>query len=444
MVASLLGFVGLLRDFGLSAATVQKTTISHGELSALFWFNLLVGMLMTLVLAVSAPFVVRFYGRTELLWLTRAYAGIAIISSLGIQHLALMQRQMRFGAIAARDLLATVIGMIAGIVSALAGQGYWALVVQQGVSVAVGTIFLWWRSGWLPGPPRWVSGIGQSLSFGGSMTVSNLLMYFNHNIDVILLGRKFGDVVVGLYSRAQGLLSKPLDQVLPPIMSVAVPMLSRLAPNPQRFKVASFRLIQMACFGGCLLVMNTMPTADWIVRLILGEQWTATADIFRILALFGLLEPLAYLLGAMLVASGKPAAMAQWRLVTTVAVVFSFLVGLRWGAIGIAVSYALSGIATRVWLVFFVGKRIGVSGWEFLRAGSPFVLFAGAISEGVSLFRRAWEPKGSLVGLLIFAPLATSVFVGGILCFPSGRSFLKELSRTASDALKSVRARSAP
>ena len=64
MVASLLGFVGLLRDFGLSAATVQKTTISHGELSALFWFNLLVGMLMTLVLAVSAPFVVRFYGRT--------------------------------------------------------------------------------------------------------------------------------------------------------------------------------------------------------------------------------------------------------------------------------------------------------------------------------------------------------------------------------------------
>ena len=174
------------------------------------------------------------------------------------------------------------------------------------------------------------------------MTVSSLVGYFNNNLDIILLGRRFGDVIVGFYSRAQGMMSKPLDQVLTPIMSVAAPALSRLGADPARFKHASFNLIRMACFGGCLLLMNTVLTADWIVRLLLGEQWIPVVTMFRILAVFGLLEPMAYLLGAMVVASGKPGAFAFWRTVSTGVVVISFLAGLPWGALGVAAGWTRS------------------------------------------------------------------------------------------------------
>jgi len=106
--------------------------------------------------------------------------------------------------------------------------------------------------------------------------------------------------------------------------------------------------------------MIAIPTADWIVRLLLGAQWAQVTGIFRILAVFGLLEPLAYLLGSMLVASGKPGAMAGWRAGTAAVALLSFIVGVRWGVLGIAVAYAASGIATRTWLIFFVGRRVGV------------------------------------------------------------------------------------
>jgi O-antigen/teichoic acid export membrane protein len=433
MVASLLGFVNLMRDFGLSSATVQKRSISQGELSTLFWVNVFAGFVMMLVMAALAPVVVRFYHRPELLWVTRAYAGIAMISSLSTQHYALMQRQMKFGALAVRDILAMVIGMAAGIGSAMAGLGYWALVAQQGASTAAGTIFLWRRSGWWPGATLSLRKIRQSLSFGGFMTVSSFVGYFNNNLDIILLGRKFGDVTVGLYSRAQGLLNKPLDQVLTPIMSVASPALSRLAADPRRFKRASFQLIRMACFGGCLLLMNTVPTADWIVRIFLGDRWISVATMFRILAVFGLLEPLAYLLGTILVAAGKPAAMAAWRSISTVVVVLSFFAGLPWGAVGVAAGYALSGIVTRTWLAFFVGRRVGISGWEFLRACSPFVIFAAAISAGFFLLRAVWQPGSAVVGILISAPLCTGTYIGGMLCFASGRRFLRESVRAVVD-----------
>jgi len=439
MVAALVGFANLLKDLGLSTATVQKETISQAEVSALFWINVLAGVVVTLVLALCAPLVVAYYGRPELLWLTRAYGATAIISSLAAQHSALWQRQMKFGAIAQRDLLSTAIGMIAGIVAAAAGLRFWALVVQLAAASAASTAFLWWRSGWRPGPPRRTAGLGHFLRFGWSMTLSNLLAYANNNMDNVLLGRYAGDVAVGLYSRAQGLLNKALQQVLPPILNVALPMFSKLTLEPLRFKKASLELVKVASFAGCALVMIAIPTADWIVRLLLGAQWAQVTGIFRILAVFGLLEPLAYLLGSMLVASGKPGAMAGWRAGTAAVALLSFIVGVRWGVLGIAVAYAASGIATRTWLIFFVGRRVGVSGWEFLGACGPFVLLAGAISAGLFLLRAAWGPPGALAGLSIFVPLGAAAYIGVMLCVPAGRRFLLSIRRLVSDAFRSTR-----
>jgi PST family polysaccharide transporter len=71
MVTSVMGFVKLIRDFGLSSATVQKKVTSQGELSTLFWVNVLAGFVMMLVMASLAPVVARFYKRAELLDLTR-------------------------------------------------------------------------------------------------------------------------------------------------------------------------------------------------------------------------------------------------------------------------------------------------------------------------------------------------------------------------------------
>src|SRR4051794_28163516 len=39
MVAAVTGLVGLIKDFGLSAATVQRAELRHEEVSTLFWIN---------------------------------------------------------------------------------------------------------------------------------------------------------------------------------------------------------------------------------------------------------------------------------------------------------------------------------------------------------------------------------------------------------------------
>jgi PST family polysaccharide transporter len=435
MVSSLLGFVTMFSDFGLSIATIQKQSISHEELSGLFWVNLLSGLIIMTAFYICAPFVAKFYNEPRTQNITLAFGGMAILSSMGAQHSALLQRQMRFGAIAACDLSALLVGVIFGIIAALYGLQFWALVIMQAANTASSTILLWWMSGWRPGPPRRTAGFNRLLKFGGSLTLSNFLGYANHNLDKILLGKFFGETDVGFYSKAQGILNRPLVQLLPPIMRVATPMFSRLVDNQNKFRKASIELAEIASFGGSLLLTVLFPTADWIVYLLLGDQWAKTIPVFRLMAIFGLLEPLAWLLGTILVAFGKPEAMAKWRAVTMVVVLISFIAGLPWGIIGIAIGYTLSGIATRIWLIFFVGRRIGISGLQFIWACAPFVLVGCGVSIFMMFFRSVWEPQSALIGFISFFCFGSTLYVAMLACIPNNRRFLKNLYKMGRDVL---------
>ena len=61
MVTAFTGILFLFRDFGLSSATVQREKVTEEQRSTLFWINVLVGVVLTLLTLVVAPLVVRVY-----------------------------------------------------------------------------------------------------------------------------------------------------------------------------------------------------------------------------------------------------------------------------------------------------------------------------------------------------------------------------------------------
>jgi PST family polysaccharide transporter len=442
MVSSLLGFVNLLKDFGLTTATIQKASLSHEELSGIFWINLVSSLGLMVVLVICSPFVAAFYGEPTTRNIAMAFGVLAVLNSLGAQHSSLLLRQMRFGAIAACDLSAMMVGIIFGVTAAWCGLQFWALVLAQAANAISGTIFLWWRSGWRPGKPRRITGLFQIVKFGGSLTIADFLAYANHNLDNILLGKYFGDISVGIYSKAQGLLNRPLEQVLPPAMRVALPMFSRLVDNPSKFKKAALQLTEIVCFGGCMLTMLVIPTADWFVDFLLGAQWGQAVPVFQLLSVFGLIEPLSWLLGTIIVASGRPEVMIKWRAVTMVVVFLSFIAGLPWGILGVAAGYAFSGIITRTWLIFFLGNRIGISGWQFLSTCAPFVVLAGSVALALAGLRSVWEPGHPITGLVAYISLGTIAYLGCLGIIPKGRRFFRDLigfgKETLQDAARPV------
>jgi len=132
MVAAINALLDLVKEFGLSAATIQRSDITHAQVSALFWINAGVGLLFAVALVLAAPLLAHFYGQPELeavtSWLALAFA----LSGFSVQHWALLRRQMRFAAIAGIETMADLVALAVSLGMALSGFGYWA----------------WWRSGW--------------------------------------------------------------------------------------------------------------------------------------------------------------------------------------------------------------------------------------------------------------------------------------------------------
>src|SRR5215510_14085726 len=130
MVTAITGVLNLFRDFGLSAATVQRVNVTEEQISTLFWINILVGAILGLLAVVIAPVIVVFYHEPRLFGVTAVLASGFLFNAAGVQHSAILQRQMRFTALATIDIISLVVSTAVGIGMAVSGYGYWALVVM--------------------------------------------------------------------------------------------------------------------------------------------------------------------------------------------------------------------------------------------------------------------------------------------------------------------------
>jgi len=130
MVTAVTGFASLFKDLGLSMATVQKAEVTHEQVSVLFWVNVAISVLIALITAALAPVIAWFYGDPRLTAVGMALSLAFVFGGLTVQHQALLRRQMRFTALAIIPIVAMVAAVMAAIISATLGAGYWALVIM--------------------------------------------------------------------------------------------------------------------------------------------------------------------------------------------------------------------------------------------------------------------------------------------------------------------------
>jgi PST family polysaccharide transporter len=340
MVTAFTGVLTLFRDFGLSSAAIQRPTVTQEQLSTLFWINLLVGAVLAVLSVALAPFIAVFYHEPRLIGITDVLALGFLFNAAGVQHSALLQREMRFTAMAVINTVGLIIGTAIAIGGARAGVGYWALVVMTVTMPLISTVGFWLATAWIPGAPRRRSGIRSMVHFGGAITLNGLVAYIATNCDKILLGRFWGVDALGMYGRAYQLVNIPTDNLNQAAGEVAFSALSRLQDDPQRLRNYFLK-------GYSLVLALTVPItvacalfANDITLVLLGPKWIAGAPILRLLAptilVFAIANPLFWLLTSL----GLVKRSLKMSFVLAPVMVGSYLIGLPYGPQGVAFAYS--------------------------------------------------------------------------------------------------------
>jgi O-antigen/teichoic acid export membrane protein len=414
-------FAFLLADLGLGTALVQSKHLSEEAASTAFWINTAIGVVLTIIVFALAEPLAALYGRSDLARpLMLASVGFTI--ALTVVPTAVLERQMRFRPLAMIDVGATTLGLATTVACAAAGVGPSSLIlgplVQIGAASVAGFAVARWRPKVRPSRAQ----AARLLRFGSHVTGFNSATYFGRNLDTLLLGTVVSSTSLGFYNRAYSLMLLPTNQIGWAVGRVLLPVLVRLRHEPERLVRAYLRVCRMSALVICPLLIGLAASASNFVPVVFGERWSGMVPILIVLALSGPPQVTSVASDIVSQAVGKPRLLSTWGNLNNATVVLAVLAGLPWGALGVAVAFAV-----RAWLLLPLAlapatKAIGVTTRQVLAAGALPVVASAVMGLIVGLF-------GVVIGSLV--PHAVELLLQILLGAGLYVAFVTAVDRTA-------------
>lgn len=350
------GFAALFKDLGTSSAIIQRTDVSESLLSSIFWMNTAFGFLITIAVYLLSPLAAVFYNESRVTEVLQVLSVNFAVSGLSILHQGILQKQLFFKKIALIELSSTFIGSVVGIAAALNGSGVWSLVYQYLVIAVSGTVFLWLATPWRPSLVfRWaeIKGItGYSLNLTGF----NVFNYFSRNADSVIIGRFLGAQDLGYYTLAYRIMLFPIQNISSVLGRVLFPLYAPFQNDNLKLRDAFLKYSYAVAFITFPLMLGLFALAEPFTAAVFGPRWQPVSTLLMILAPLGMLQSVSSLVGLIYQLKDRTDVMLIWGIVSGLILAAFFIVAVRWGINGVALSYA-AAMAILIYPCFAVPFR---------------------------------------------------------------------------------------
>ncbi len=402
------GFLDWFKDFGTGQAVVQAKKLEPGFLSTVFFTNMALAVVLSILVAATAQPVAWLFGEPELApllpWLGLSF----IITAFGLVQRNIYVRLMRFDRLAAANLINAVVYGAVAIWMAYNGYKVWSLVVGTLAGYVASNLSLWLGSTWRPRMVFSKDHLQAIKPFCLGMLGSNMSNYLFQNVDRLVVGRFLGAGALGYYALGLRLINFPVRAISRMLLSVMLPTFSRLQDDMPEYQAKFLR----ACAGITLIVAPMMAglavTADPLVHGFMNDDWSPAIPIIIVMTPLGLIYSVAGLASTIYVSMGRTTELFRWSVIFGILVFVGYCAGLPWGVLGVATSATITHLMLS-YLYFAVPfKMIDLKVTRLWTSMTPMVIASLAMGLLVFGLRLVLERAG-------LGPKAT-VF----LCAPAG------------------------
>lgn len=417
LITMVTAFSLLLQNFGVNGfteAVIQKEDLDHRTMSTLFWINAFGSGVLTIVFASMAPLLVWFYDEPQLYLITIAIAASIISAGMATMHMALLRRNMRFTLISWIDVSARSISVLAAIMLAWAGFGYWALVANTVVWPLFIAVSGWLFCSWRPMYPTRNTGAMPMCRFALHTYGNFVLNYFSRNIDKLLVGWRYGAQPLGFYKKAYDLFVLPAGQLIGPLNNVALATLSRVREEPERYRRYYLDAVSMIAFIGMPVSAALTLTGVDTTLFVLGPQWTKAGEVF---CYFGASIGIMLIYGTqgwLHLSLGRPDRWVLWSVFECIVTALFFLAGLQFGIEGVAIGYTVSFYVLAWPCLSFAGRPINLSFQLIIAVTWRYAI--SALMAGLVSYSILYQ-FGAIAAIFSHLSLFLRILVASTLCF---------------------------
>ena len=217
-----------LQSSGFKTALTNLSHPTHQDYNSVFWFNIIVGAFIYVLLFLSAPLIADFYHEPRLIPLCRyAFLGF-VFASMGLVQSAYLFKQFQAKQMAKAASVAVVLSSTVAVGMAACGFSYWSLATQTNLYIATNTFLLWHYSPWRPTWEFSLEPIRRMFRFSYKLLLSCIINDVNNSVLNVLLGSCYSSRAAGIFNQAYQwnykcvyLLQGMLSQVSQPVMVIA-------------------------------------------------------------------------------------------------------------------------------------------------------------------------------------------------------------------------------
>jgi len=248
--------------------------------------------------------------------------------------------------------------------------------------------------------------------------LTQTLIYLSSNLDKVLIGSRFNAATLGLYTRAMQIVVLPTSQLFGPATNVALPVLSRLQTQPQRFAGLVLSAQLSLGYPVVLGLAAAVAVADPLLPMIMGQDWAPAVPLFRLLAASALFQVVNYVIYWIFLAQGRTGSHFRYSLVARSILIVAIVIGSGFGVAGVAVGFLVGTVIP--WPIALLWIRR----WSLAPVRRMFhnglrVIVAGLILGGAGLLTSGLVADGG-AALRVVAPLLAVAAACGLLALIPG------------------------
>lgn len=400
---------GILTESGFILAIVNKKQATDDDYNAVFWFNVLIGILCYLTLFFCAPIIANFYRTPEMVPLSRFLFLSFLVGGVAATPTAYFFRNLLVKERSLIMIVAIIVSGTVGVVCAYNGMGYWGIAIQTVLYSGMNALLLWVKCPWRPSFSFKMESLKSMLPFSIKQLITSLFTQLNNNIFAVILGRLYGMQPTGYYTQGNKWTVMGYSTLVGMINSVGQPVFRETIDDTERLRRVFRKMLRFAAFISFPAMFGLAIVAHELIILAITEKWLSAVSIMHILCIGGAFMPLSVLYGNLFNSLGKPGIYMWNTIALGLTQIACAIVSYRFGMNVMLIAYTSINI---LWLLvwqFFAHRHIGLRLTEVLKDILPYLSIT-ILVMAAALFVASFVDS-LILSLLIKISVAATLYI---------------------------------
>jgi O-antigen/teichoic acid export membrane protein len=163
------------------------------------------------------------------------------------------------------------------------------------------------------------------------------------------------------------------------------------------------------------------------VEVVLGPRWTSAIPVIQVLTVVGLIQSLQTLSGEVLLALGRANWLFRFAIVWFIGSVASFIIGLEWGILGVAIAYTVATVLIEPFRTYLAARALGIPVSRFVHAVSGIFQAAAVMALGLLVARSLLVEAEVAPAIRLVLLIALGVVLYAAACYWRARELGAEI-----------------